>query len=143
VVDGTGVSMPDTPENQRKFPQPSTQRRGCGFPVAKLVGCFCLGTGTLIEWAEGTLKQHEHALWAKLRHLFVPQDILLADRGFCSYQSIGWLQQRGVDSVMRLHQARKPDFRKGKRIGPNHLGSVDQTPPTPSDNPLARMASTS
>ena len=54
VVDGTGVSMPDTPANQKAFPQPSNQKKGCGFPVAKLVGCFCLASGALLHWAEGT-----------------------------------------------------------------------------------------
>ena len=34
VVDGTGVSMPDTPQNQKAWPQPSNQKPGCGFPVA-------------------------------------------------------------------------------------------------------------
>ncbi len=66
IVDGTGVSMPDTPENQKAFPQSSGQKPGCGFPHAKLVGCFCLASGALIEWVEGTLKNHEYALFTKL-----------------------------------------------------------------------------
>ena len=40
VVDGTGIAMPDTPENQSEFPQPSLQKPGCGFPVITLVACF-------------------------------------------------------------------------------------------------------
>jgi hypothetical protein len=28
LVDGTGISMPDTPENQERYPQPSTQAPG-------------------------------------------------------------------------------------------------------------------
>ena len=32
LVDGTGISMPDTPDNQARYPQPSSQRRGVGFP---------------------------------------------------------------------------------------------------------------
>ena len=55
VIDGTGISMPDTPKNQRAFPQSSTQKKGCGFPTAKLVGSFCLHSGALLHWAEGTL----------------------------------------------------------------------------------------
>ena len=42
VVDGTGVSMPDTEENQQVWPQPGQQKQGCGFPVAKIPGCFSL-----------------------------------------------------------------------------------------------------
>jgi hypothetical protein len=33
LVDGTTVSMPDTPENQRRFPQPRAQKPGLGFPL--------------------------------------------------------------------------------------------------------------
>ncbi len=34
VVDGTGISMPDTPGNQEEWPQQSQQKEGCGFPTA-------------------------------------------------------------------------------------------------------------
>jgi len=119
VVDGTGVSMPDTPQNQRAFPQPSNQKKGCGFPVAKLVGCFCLASGALLHWAEGTQHVHERKLFRKLFRFFVPGDIALTDRGFCSYVDIATLLRVGVDTVMRLHQARPRDLRKGKRLGPN------------------------
>ena len=119
VVDGTGVSMPDTPRNQRAFPQPTNQKQGCGFPVAKLVGCFCLASGALLHWAEGTLHVHESKLFRKLFDFLLPDDIILTDRGFCSYVHIAILLKAGVDTVMRLHQARPADLRQGKRLGPN------------------------
>ena len=37
-VDGTGVSMPDTPDRTRAFGYAVNQRRGCGFPVANADG---------------------------------------------------------------------------------------------------------
>ena len=119
IIDGTGVSMPDTPKNQKAFPQPSGQKQGCGFPVAKLVGCFCLTSGALIDWAEGTLKEHESFLARGLWHLIRAGEILLTDRGFCSYELMATLRERKADTVMRLHQARSKDFRHGKRIGKN------------------------
>ena len=119
VIDGTGVSMPDTTDNQKAFPQPSNQKAGCGFPVAKLVGCFCLASGALLHWAEGTKHVHERKLFRTFFAFFRPDDIVLTDRGFCSYTDIALLQRAGVDSVMRLHQARPRDLRKGKRLGPN------------------------
>jgi hypothetical protein len=119
VVDGTGVSMPDTPRNQRAFPQPSLQKKGCGFPVAKLVGCFCLASGALLHWTEGTQHVSERKLFRKLFAFFRPDDIVLTDRGFCSYADIALLLRAGVDTVMRLHQTRPSDLRQGKRLGPN------------------------
>jgi len=42
VVDGTGLSMPDTEENQKKWPQYKSQKPGCGFPNAAICACFNL-----------------------------------------------------------------------------------------------------
>jgi hypothetical protein len=53
LVDGTGLSMPDTPENQAVYPQPSTQAPGVGFPLARLVMVICLATGAALDMAIG------------------------------------------------------------------------------------------
>jgi hypothetical protein len=52
-------------------------------------------------------------LWDKLR----PGDVVLADRAFCSYATLAGLRGRGVDCLMRLHQGRPVDFRRGKALG--------------------------
>lgn len=59
VADGTGVSMPDTKENQDVWPQQRHQREGCGFPQASICACFCLQTGTLLSYEVGNKKSHE------------------------------------------------------------------------------------
>jgi len=118
IVDGTGISMPDTPENQALWPQSSLQALGCGFPSMKLVGLFSLGSGALLEAATGNLHVHESTLFRTLWSKLQKGDIVLADRGFCSYAAMAALQQqKGIDSVMRLHQMRKADFRSGKALG--------------------------
>jgi hypothetical protein len=53
VVDGTTVSMPDTPANQREYPQSPSQKPGLGFPIARMVVLFCLATGCVLEAAVG------------------------------------------------------------------------------------------
>ena len=117
VIDGTGVSMPDTPENQAVWPQHTNQAEGCGFPIAKLVGCFCLSSGALLDLAEGNQHIHESRLFRRQYDLFNEGDVVLTDRGFCSYSSIAELLAKGVDTVMRVHHARPTDFRKGKHLG--------------------------
>jgi hypothetical protein len=117
VVDGTGVSMPDTAANGKAWPQPSEQKPGCGFPVVKLVACFCLASGALLQWVEGTINDHDCRLLLKLLSSFKKGDVVLADRGFSSYASLATLLARGVDSVMRVHHIRKLDWRGGKRLG--------------------------
>jgi hypothetical protein len=117
VVDGTGLSMPDTTANQKAWPQPSTQNPGCGFPVVKLAVCFCLASGALLAWVEGTLREHDCRLLQKLLAAFKKGDVVLADRGFSSFPSLATLRARGVDAVMRVHHFRKLDWRAGQRLG--------------------------
>ena len=121
VVDGTTCSMPDTAESQKAYPQPGSQKPGCGFPMMKLVGLFCLASGALLEVVRGTLRVHESQLFRHLWPHLNPGDVLLADRGFCSFFSLSSLQERGVDCLMRLHQRRRVDFRRGKRLGPEDI----------------------
>jgi hypothetical protein len=117
VVDGTTTSLPDTPKNQRAYPQPGSQKPGCGFPLLKLVGVFSLSTGALLDYARGDKHQHELGLLRRLMHLFKAGDLVLADRGFSTYTLLALLLVRGVHSLFRLHQARPADLRKGQRLG--------------------------
>ena len=117
IIDGTTASMPDTQQNQEAWPQPRSQKSGCGFPLVKLVGFFSLGSGALLDLAEGNLRQNERLLARELWSRLDPGDIVLADRGFCSYQDLNQIASFDADAVMRLHQMRKVDFRKGKRLG--------------------------
>ncbi len=110
--------MPDTAANQKDWPQPSEQKTRGGFSVVELVACFCLASGALLEWVEGTLKDHDCRLLQKLLPVFKKGDVVLANRGFSSYASLAALRARGVESVMRVHHFRKLDWRAGKRLGP-------------------------
>ena len=106
VIDGSSVSMPDTPENQKAYPQPGSQKPGCGFPVMRIVAIFSLATGTLLALAKDALSVHERDLFRRLWHMFEPGDVALADRGFCSFAEIYNLSLRGVDCVIINQQAR-------------------------------------
>jgi len=120
LVDGTTVSMPDTPENQAAYPQPKTQQEGIGFPIARIVVLLSLATAMTCGMAIGPYRGKETGESALLRQLFgqlARGDILLADRYYCSYFMIALLQEMGVDFVVRLHQLRKADFRRGHRLG--------------------------
>ncbi len=102
VVDGTGVSMPDTKENQEIWPQQAIQKPGCGFPQARICACFCLQTGALLSYELGNKKNHELPLLRKQYDTFRQGDIFLGDKGFCSYFDISSLKDRGIDSVITL-----------------------------------------
>jgi hypothetical protein len=102
VVDGTGVSMPDTPANQAIWPQQANQKPGCGFPQARVCACFCLQTGGLLSYRVGNRKQQELPLLRQQWETFQPGDIFLGDKGFCSYYDVWKFQQSRVDSVLTL-----------------------------------------
>ena len=106
IVDGSGLSMPDTPSLQKLYPQPKGAKPGCSFPVMRVVALFCLGTGVLIGLAKGSLQVGERALFRSLWGLLEEGDVVLADRGFCGYAEFYFLLQRGVDCVMRAQTHR-------------------------------------
>ena len=118
VFDGSSVSMPDTLENQRAYPQPDTQKPGLGFPLARIAVVFSLACGAVLDLAIRRYAgkgQSELAMLRTLWNLFRPGDIVLADRLMCSWVDMVMLKNRGVDTVTALCR-RKGDFRRGKRL---------------------------
>ena len=110
VVDGSAFSMPDTPELQAHFGQATGQRAGCGFPIAHILALFHVGTGMLLEVLTGPLYTHDMADVMRLHPLLCIGDVLLGDRGFCSFAHLALLVERGVHGVFRIHQRQIVDF---------------------------------
>lgn len=120
LIDGTTVSMPDTRENQARFPQSREQRTGLGFPLARVVAIVSLSCGAVLEWAIGPCEGKqtgETALLWQLAQKLCSGDVVIADRYYAGYFMIARLMQLGVDVVIRQHQLRHTDFRRGLRLG--------------------------
>jgi hypothetical protein len=120
LVDGTTVSMPDTPENQAGYPQQKEVEAGVGFPIARLVAIISLACGAVINLAIGHYEGKqtgEHALLRSILQSLSSGDIMLADKYYCSYFLIAMLLRMGVDVLCPLHSRRKADFRQGKLLG--------------------------
>jgi hypothetical protein len=120
IYDGSSVTMPDTPENQAEYPQPVVQRPGLGFPLARMAAVFSLACGAVLD--VGICRyagkgQSELGMLRTLWNLFVPGDVMLADRLMCAWTEMVMLKQRGVDCVCRLTSHRHADFRRGQRLG--------------------------
>ena len=118
VADGSTTQLPDTAENQKRYPQPASQKKGCGFPVMKLVALFSLSSGAILNVILGSLRHHDLRLLRGLWEQLKKGDILLGDRAFGEYTTLAGLPTQGVDVVARLHHRRKVDFRKARRLGP-------------------------
>lgn len=120
LVDGTGISMPDTPENQERYPQPSTQAPGVGFALARLVMVICLATGAALDAAIGPHSgkgSGELGLVRRLLEGFRPGDVMLADALYCNYFLIATLMAAGVDVLFEQNGSRITDFRRGQSLG--------------------------
>jgi len=127
VVDGSTVTMPDTPKNQAAYPQQKSQKPGCGFPIARVLVIFSLSVGTVLEAAIGKYKGKqtgENSLFRGLYDALAEGDVILADRYFSGWCDIALPLRRGIDVVVRKHQLRRTDFRTGERLGKDdHLVS--------------------
>ena len=110
LVDGSAFSMPDTTELQNRFGQPGAQTPGCGFPVAKILALFHAGTGVLLKVMVTPLRSHEMASVSGIHPALKPDDVLVGDRGFCSFAHLAILVQGGIHAVFRMHQRQIVDF---------------------------------
>lgn len=119
VIDGSSTQLPDTPRNQKRYPQPSEQTPGCGFPVLKFLLLFSLNSGSVLHAVMASLNNHDLRLLRQLRDEVKQGDILLGDRAYGEYTTLAFWPTQGVDVVARLHQKRKVDFRKARRLAKN------------------------
>jgi hypothetical protein len=120
LVDGTTLSGPDTEANQAKYPQPSQQKKGLGFPLIRLVVLIALATGGILDAGLAAASGKQTGELALLQQMFESLragDVLVGDRYYGSYAMIALLQARGVDSCSRLNASRPSGAAAGQRLG--------------------------
>jgi Transposase DDE domain len=134
LVDGSTSRLPDTPDNQRVYPQPKSQQAGLGLPILRWVVLVSLATAGVLGFAYGPYQGKqtgETALFRQLLGQLRRGDVVVADRYYCSYFMAALLLACGVDVVLRLHQRRRYDFRRGRRLGRYDHVVVWQRPARP------------
>ena len=89
VADGSTTQLPDTQENQQRYPQPSSQKPGCGFPLIKFLVLFSLSSGAILRVAMAHWKNHDLRLLYGLWEALEKGDILLGDRAYGEYSHPG------------------------------------------------------
>jgi hypothetical protein len=134
IVDGTGLSMPDTHENQEAYPKSAKLPPGVGFPVMRLVVVFSLAVGTVLEAALGPFHGKGHgelSLWRTLLDQFATGDVVLADRLYSTFWTVAHALRTGVDIVMRLHAGRTPVWFRGRGHSTGNRRVCWRKPPRP------------
>lgn len=112
LVDGLCVSMPDTPRLAAHFGYPAGQKTGLGFPVAKLLMLVDLSTGLIRRVLINPYRTHESSQASKLHPELHSGDILVGDRGFCSFVHLALLLRQACHGVLRAHQRLAWNFAK-------------------------------
>ena len=118
VVDGSAVTLADTPKNRKAYPPLPGAKVPC-FPMMRIVVLFCLASGAIPALAQGSLRVSELSLLGSLLCQLTRGDILLGDRGFGCYPLIALLKHTlGIDFIGRT--TRRIDGRRRiKRLAKN------------------------
>ncbi len=116
VVDGTGLDMPDSPENRKAYPPRGEKEKGTTFPMLNLVAVFDLFSGGAIDWASGNKHSGEQSLWKKLMNkISIFGSIILGDDYYCSYGNIAAILQKRGHCIFPSEKSR--NFEKIKKMG--------------------------
>ena len=101
VVDGSTLTLQDTPKNRAAYP-PIESGNTPTFPLLRFGALFSLASGAILAVAQGAWATSELALLHTLAAELSSGDVLLGDRGFGSYPVIAWLKHLlNVDSIGR------------------------------------------
>ena len=115
LVDGSSSIAPDTPDSQKAFGQPKGCKKGCGFPVPKVLGLFDAFSGLMLQSLAFPLYTHEQSKVWMLHSLLQAGDLLVGDRGFCSFVHLTMLFCREIHGLFRIHQHQIVDFRPHRK----------------------------
>jgi len=119
LVDGSTVSMPDTPQLVEAFGYANTKHGPSRFPVARITFLVRAGAEAVCDYRLDPYRTGEDAQFHALWHGVPSGCILLFDRRFCSFYNLAKLRGRRIDVVSRLHQCRRAErlILHGRRLG--------------------------
>lgn len=141
-ADGSSFSMPDTPVLQAHFGQPSQQKPGCGFPTAHWLALMHVGSGMITKMLASPLRTHDMSKAAELHPELQAGDVLLGDRGFCSFAHLALLLQRQVHGLLRVHQRTIVDFTSHRPHAEPGRGKSDRKKGLPRSRWLRSLGAT-
>jgi hypothetical protein len=122
AVDGTTLTMPDTPKNSKHFGRPGSRRGKAGFPQARVVAMVATAVHLIYDVAMGPYLGKgtgEPTLAIQLIHKNAREGILfLLDKGFYGFDLLDAILQRGAAFVIAvpehvnlkaIRKSRRPD----------------------------------
>jgi Transposase DDE domain len=125
IIDGSGFSMPDTPELGLHFGHSGKQKPGCGFPTGRWLALMHFGSGLFQKVLAAPLRTHDLRGLPQLHPELEAGDVLVGDRAFSSFGHLALLVSRGLHGIFPAHQHLIIDFTPHRphvcvRGGANH-----------------------
>lgn len=105
AVDGTTFDLPDTVSNVDFFGRPGSSRGSSAYPQARVTAMAECGTHTIFAATTGPLSTVETVLAQRLFSALTPGMLLLADRGFLSFDLWQQAAATGADLLWRVKSA--------------------------------------
>ena len=120
-IDGSTVSMPDTPSLAQEFGYSRGSHGASRFPIARLTFIELAGLNVIWNYRMDDYRCSEEAQLFDMWHTLPTGCICLLDRKFCSFYILAKLRQRHIGAVTPLHQWRDPHklIRYGQPLGKN------------------------
>lgn len=110
LIDGTNVSTPDTPELRRELGVRGDSPQGCGLPSVHVLAVFDPHAGLLLDLHGAPARTHDLRHAAELHPALETGDVLVGDRGLCSYVHLALLTRAGLHGVFRVPDSRATPF---------------------------------
>jgi Insertion element 4 transposase N-terminal/Transposase DDE domain len=106
AIDGTTLTVPDSPPMLARFTKGRGNHGGTGYPQIRLVALLACGTRTVIDATFGSTTTGETGYVPRLLPSLKAGMILLADRNFGAKDLIGAIAGTGADVLVRLKNGR-------------------------------------
>lgn len=126
AIDGVVLDVPDTPENRERFGKSRNAQAESPFPQVRIVGLAECGTHAIVGAAFDTCRTMERDLALRLLDDVEPGQLVLADRGFYSYDFFSTVRATGADLLWRVSSRLElpalewlPDGSYRSEVGPN------------------------
>jgi hypothetical protein len=127
AIDGTTMTIPDSPRNLAAYRRQAGSHGGSGYPLLRLVALVACGTRTIIDAVFSPMSCGELDCTGRLRRSLHEGMIVLLDRNFDAAALIGQLAGTGAHLLVRLKSNRKLPVLRRYRDG-SYLSQIGAVP---------------
>jgi Insertion element 4 transposase N-terminal/Transposase DDE domain len=106
AMDGTILTVPDSPANLARFTRGGGHHGGTGYPQARLLALVACGTRTIIDAVFGPTASGETSYATGLLRSLRAGMMVLADRNFAAAALIAAIAGTGADVLVRVKNGR-------------------------------------